>query len=133
MSDSGKKLYRNDCAQQKMERIVTRVMRNKYQPELSSPPVRKSHKGIDNINEYRKHWFCKSCFNVFNIRPQRRYKTLMQFNICCPKCKSKDVAHSHLLSQAIIDKVPNKDLNEIFDQITNVDEAIECLLRSLKK
>jgi|GEM_PF-2930919 len=64
---------------------------------------------------FYKHWFCKTCYHVFNLHPKRFYKKLKMSVIKCPKCSSSDIVHGTYISQAIIDKKTPKEILDIIE------------------
>mgnify|MGYP001547034765 CR=1 FL=1 len=65
-------------------------------------------KGI--CRSFKKDWFCKDCYNVFSLKPLKKYKTLQQFPLCCSKCKSEKITHNNDVVNAIINKKPADEL-----------------------
>lgn len=64
------------------------------------------------FRSFKKNWFCKDCYNVFSLKPLKKYKTLLQFPLSCPKCKSEKIAHNNNLTNAIINKKHSDEISE---------------------
>lgn len=68
---------------------------------------------------FSKHWFCKSCYNVFDLKPWSKYKKLSFSDLCCPICSSKSFYSGTEISKAIIDKKSTADILEIIKKLKN--------------
>lgn len=82
------------------------------------------------IRSFKKDWFCKACLNVFSLKPLKKYKTLLQFPLECPKCKSEKVAHNHHLINAIINKKPADELSKYYEE-NNVE--VDLVIENINK
>lgn len=66
---------------------------------------------------YSKHWFCKSCYNVFDLKPWSKYKKITFSDLCCPICSSKSIYSGDDIAKAIIDKKSTADILKIIEEI----------------
>lgn len=69
-----------------------------------------------NFYNFRSNWFCKNCHQIFHLQPRRKYKTLLQFDLKCQLCKSKNIIHGEKLSEAIRNKIPASNIQELFKE-----------------
>lgn len=91
--------------------LIDRLLKKKK--PVNTGGRRAPHKWYNDIyiaDNYRKYWFCKSCCNIFRLKPIRKYKTLLFFKLRCMHCDSKKIDHNELLCKAIIDKKPVEEL-----------------------
>jgi len=66
------------------------------------------------INNFKSKWFCKSCFKIFYLTPKRKFKTLLEYDLSCRNCQSKEIMHNEALSAAINNKLPVADIIKLF-------------------
>lgn len=65
---------------------------------------------------FRSNWFCKNCHQTFHLQPRKKYKTLLEFDLKCQHCKSKNIIHGEKLSEAIRKKIPATEILELFKE-----------------
>ena len=61
-------------------------------------------------DNFKKNWFCKDCLNLFHLKPLRKYKTLLEYIINCPACRSANTIHNEDISEAILNKKTPEEL-----------------------
>lgn len=101
-------LTRQDFQKQKANFFKNRFIR-KNSSGISAN--RKFSSGTDN---FRSNWFCKTCHQIFHLQPRRKNKTLLEFDLKCQHCKSKDIIRGAKLSEAIRNGIPASEINELF-------------------
>jgi hypothetical protein len=67
--------------------------------------------GSDN---FRRNWFCKSCHHIFHLKPRRKYKALLKYDLSCQNCQSTNIIHGEQLSNAIRNGIPVSEIAELF-------------------
>ena len=65
---------------------------------------------------FRRDWFCKSCLQIFHLKPRRKYKSLLEFGLCCKNCQSTNIIHREELSIAIRNGIPVSEIAELFKE-----------------
>ena len=108
--------YRSLCADEKNNYARDRLFKT-LKPNKKTTP------------NFRRLWFCIDCCNFFSLKPIKKYKTLLQFPLQCPKCKSQKVSHYGNFINAITNKKPVDEL--LFANI--IDIEIECGINDFKK
>jgi hypothetical protein len=63
-----------------------------------------------NKSSFKRNWFCKSCFNIFRLKPGKRYKTLMHYRLNCSCCKSVNIIQHPEITKAINCNIPVLDI-----------------------
>ena len=66
------------------------------------------------LSNFRTNWFCKNCYHIFNLKPRKKYKTLLEFNLSCQHCRSTNIIHGEQLSDAIRNRVPVSEISKLF-------------------
>ena len=80
------------------------------------------HNGFGN---FKKNWFCKSCHHIFHLKPQRKYKTLLEYGLNCQNCQSNNIMHGEELSKAIRNGIPISEIAELFkDKSSEMEFAL---------
>jgi DNA-directed RNA polymerase subunit RPC12/RpoP len=69
---------------------------------------------------FRKRWFCKTCYHIFNFPKE----DILMSELTCPDCNSRSIAWSKVLSKAIIDKKPIDSLLTICNKIDETNDLI---------
>ena len=67
-----------------------------------------------NINNFKSKWFCKTCFKIFYLTPKRKFKALLEYDLSCRNCQSKEIMHNETLSAAINNKSPVPEIIKLF-------------------
>ncbi len=63
---------------------------------------------------FKSNWLCKTSSTIFTLKPKRKFKTLMEYDLICQNCKSKKITHSNELSAAINHHVPMSTIIQVF-------------------
>jgi hypothetical protein len=107
--------YRSLCADEKNNYFRNRLIK-KFKPnkKLSS--------------NFKRFWFCIDCRKLFSLKPIKKYKTLQQFLLQCPKCKSQRVLHNCNLTNT----TDKEFASEILYSDT-MELEIECAIEKFKK
>lgn len=108
---------RQDCVKTKSRHLINRLSKK----NITSNPF---HISIYKPYSYKKYWFCKQCYHIFNLKPVRKFKTLQEYKLVCPKCKSGNTAHSESLAQAIIGKLPQRELLKISAEGSGIEVVV---------
>jgi len=104
---------KKDFQKQKTVFFKNRLLKNiKSEKEIQFIKA-KLQTGSDN---FRRNWFCKSCLQIFNLKPRKRYKTLLEFGLCCQNCQSTHIIHGEQLSIAIRSGLPVSRIAELFKE-----------------
>ena len=64
----------------------------------------------------KRNWFCKSCQEIFNLTPWKKYIELKLEQWMCPYCNSKSIYYSTDLFKAIVDKQSTSELIRIIEE-----------------
>jgi len=108
--------YRSLCADEKNNYVRDRLFKI-LKPNKKTTP------------NFRRLWFCIGCCNFFSLKPIKKYKTLLQFPLQCPECKSQKVSRNGNFINAITNR---KHVDELlFANI--IDIKIECEIRNFKR
>jgi hypothetical protein len=83
-----------------------------------------------NQYNFKSNWLCKSCSKIFRLKSNRKFKTLREYDLCCPKCQSNNITHSNELSGAINNNLP---LSEILKKFKGQDMELEFTLDNKSK
>jgi hypothetical protein len=51
---------------------------------------------------------------LFNLKPAKKHKTLLEYDLICPHCKSDNILHGAALSIAIRNNVPVSEISKLF-------------------
>ena len=70
-----------------------------------------------NTNNFKSNWFCKSCFKIFHLSPKRKFKAIMEYDLSCRNCQSKEIMHNEGISVAIYNKLPIVEIIKLFEDI----------------
>ena len=119
-------LQRN-CHEQKGYSSLCSYEKNNYLRQRLFKTLR-SRKPIP--HSFKTFWFCNNCYNIFSLKPLKKYKTLQKFPLQCPKCKSEKIAHNDNLVNAIINK---KSINELLQFFDANSLEIECKIKDFEK
>jgi hypothetical protein len=83
-----------------------------------------------NQYNFKSNWLCKTCFKIFHLKPKKKFKTLLEYDLSCQNCQSKNITHSRELSTAINNNVP---VSEIIKTFKEKDIELEFTLDSKSK
>ncbi len=95
-------IYRSICSDQKNNYLRKRLFK-----------TLNSKKTI--LCNFKKYWLCFNCLHIYSLKPLKRYKTLQQYPLQCPKCYSENVGHNSTLSKTIIDKKAINGISSLRD------------------
>ncbi|KKP52437.1 MAG: hypothetical protein UR43_C0013G0014 [candidate division TM6 bacterium GW2011_GWF2_33_332] len=70
---------------------------------------------------FKKRWYCLKCNSPFNLPKKNMYLS----DICCPSCKSSNVAGGTAISKAVIDKKSPEEIKKILSEQNKIWEKIE--------
>ena len=79
-----------------------------------SKPGYSSRQFYININNFKSKWFCNNCFKIFYLTPKRKFKALLEYDLSCRNCRSKEIMHNETLSAAINNKLPVAEIIKLF-------------------
>ncbi len=81
-------------------------------------------------DNFKRNWFCKNCYRILNLKRARKYKTLLEYDLICPHCKSANITHRQQLSKAVRNSISPSEISKISKQ-DNIE--IEFTITDKKK
>jgi hypothetical protein len=102
---------RHDFQKQKTIFFKKRFLKKSKSNPSKDGTNRRFYQGLDN---FRTKWFCKNCYHLFNLKPAKKHKTLLEYDLICPHCKSDNILHGAALSIAIRNNVPVSEISKLF-------------------
>ncbi len=90
-------------------------LKNRLAKEIKAgKPGYSNRKFYININNFKSKWFCKTCFKIFCLTPKRKFKALLEYDLSCRNCQSKEIMHNEAVSSAINNKLPVTEILKLF-------------------